>query len=252
MNPALQKPLDIEYPEDDGEPMSDNSLQFDWIQLLSNNLLALFQDDRNVFVGGNLLWYPVEGKPKIRMAPDTLVVFGRGKHYRGSYLQWLENDIPLTVVFEVRSPSDTARRMQQKLRFYQTYGVEEYYLIDPDHHTLNAYRRSGTRLREQRITPGQRLTSPRMGIHFVVADESVCLSHPDGQPFIPFDQLAGLRDQALFRAETNQARAEDAERLVQQLAARNRRLAELSRKARRGEATPAEITELERLEAEGA
>jgi len=244
MGTALTVPLNIEYPENDGEPMSDNSLQFDWIQLLSNNLLALFQDDGNVFVGGNLLWYPVVNEPKVRMAPDTLVVFGRGKHYRGSYLQWLENDIPLTVVFEVRSPSDTDRRMQQKLRFYQKHGVEEYYLIDPDHHTLNAYRRSGTRLREQDIVPGQRFTSPRLGIHFVVGDESVCLFYPDGRLFVPFDELSGLHDQAVTRAE-------DAERQVQKLAARNRRLAELSRKARRGEATPAEITELERLEAEG-
>ena len=50
----------------------------------------VFRDDPNVFVAGDLLWYPVEGDPKTRMAPDTMVAFGRPKGYRGSYKQWVE------------------------------------------------------------------------------------------------------------------------------------------------------------------
>ena len=59
--------------------MADNTLQFKWIVVIKEGLEALFRDDPDVFVAGNLLWYPVEGKPKIRLAPDAMVAFGRPK-----------------------------------------------------------------------------------------------------------------------------------------------------------------------------
>jgi hypothetical protein len=64
----------IVYPESDGQPMADNTLQFRWIVTVQGGIDALFKDDSNVFVAGDLLWYPVEGNPKIRTAPDILVV----------------------------------------------------------------------------------------------------------------------------------------------------------------------------------
>ena len=83
----------ILYPDSDGQPMSDNTLQFKWIVTIEGGLDALFVDDPNVFVAGDLLWYPVEGKPGIRFAPDVMVALGRPKGYRGSYMQWLEEGI---------------------------------------------------------------------------------------------------------------------------------------------------------------
>jgi hypothetical protein len=64
----------IVYPESDGQPMADNTLQFRWIVTVQGGIDALFKDDSNVFVAGDLLWYPVERNPKIRTAPDILVV----------------------------------------------------------------------------------------------------------------------------------------------------------------------------------
>jgi Uma2 family endonuclease len=81
---------------------------------------------------GDLFWYPVEGAPKIRIAPDALVAFGRPKRYRSSYMQWLEGNTPPQVVFEVLSPGNRPTEMLEKFRFYERYGVEEYYLYDPD------------------------------------------------------------------------------------------------------------------------
>jgi hypothetical protein len=56
--------------------------------IIYNNLRAIFADDPNVFVAMDLLWYPVEGNPRIRVAPDVLVALGRPKGHRGSYKQW--------------------------------------------------------------------------------------------------------------------------------------------------------------------
>src|SRR5260221_6136791 len=88
---ATAKPID--YPDSDGEPIAENTLQFEWIVTIKGGLDALFVDDPDVFVAGDLLWYPVEGEPKIRQAPGILVAFGRRKGYRGCYKQWEEGDI---------------------------------------------------------------------------------------------------------------------------------------------------------------
>ncbi|CDN15267.1 protein of unknown function DUF820 [Richelia intracellularis] len=59
---------------------------------------------------------------------DVMVVFGRLKGDRGSYLQWQEDSIPPQVIFEILSPGNTQREMIEKYDFYRPYGVEEYYL----------------------------------------------------------------------------------------------------------------------------
>ena len=59
----------IEYPDDDGQPMAENTLQFRWIVLIKEGLETLFRHDSHVFVAGDMLWYPEEGQPKIRQAP---------------------------------------------------------------------------------------------------------------------------------------------------------------------------------------
>src|SRR5262249_57937537 len=74
---------EVEYPDCDGEPMSDNTLQFEWIVTIKEGLEAVFRDDPDVFVAGDLLWYPIEGDNKTRAAPDAMVAFGRPKGYRG-------------------------------------------------------------------------------------------------------------------------------------------------------------------------
>jgi Uma2 family endonuclease len=90
---TFPKPSPIIYPESDGQPLADNTLQFRWIVTLHGNPAALFTNRDDVFVAGDLLWYPVEGEPKIRRAPDVMVAFGRPKGERGSYLQWQEANI---------------------------------------------------------------------------------------------------------------------------------------------------------------
>ncbi len=96
----------IIYPENDGEPMADNTKQFGWIVTIKENLELLFADDPNVFVAGDLLWYPVYGDNKTLQAPDAMVVFGRPKGDRGSYKQWEEDNIAPQVVFEILSPGN--------------------------------------------------------------------------------------------------------------------------------------------------
>ena len=183
----------IIYPDSDGQPMADNTKQFRWITVIKSNLDWLFQDEELVFVAGDLLWYPVEGNPKYRVAPDAMVVFGRPKGDRGSYKQWEEANIAPQVVFEILSPGNTEGEMERKLQIYARCEVEEYYVYDPDRYILKGYQR-GDDLFLDRIEVMDGWISPRLGITFRVSGDELTLTHPDGRIFETFDTVATERD----------------------------------------------------------
>jgi Uma2 family endonuclease len=47
--------------------------------------------------------------------------------------------VPLTVAFEIRSPGNDDDEMARKYYFYDEYGVEEYYVYDPDTNKLEIF-----------------------------------------------------------------------------------------------------------------
>jgi Uma2 family endonuclease len=235
----------IVYPESDGKPMADNTKQYRWIHTLQGNIAALFRHQNDVFVAGDLLCYPEEGRSDVSAAPDVLVVFGRPKGDRGCYKQWEEGDVPLTVVFEVVSPGNTYVEMDDKRLFYEEHGVEEYYVYDPDHNHLAVYQRQGTVLR--RVRPAHNFASPRLGIRFDLSGPEMVVYGPDAARFLTFEELYEARESERL---ASQERAEKAEQQADQVRQRLRRLQELSRKARQQQASAEELRELEQLEGE--
>jgi Uma2 family endonuclease len=211
----------IIYPDSDGQPMSDNTKQFDWISGIKGELGIMFAENPDVFVAGDLLWYPEEGHPEIRIAPDALVAFGRPKGDRGSYKQWEEGGIAPQVVFEVLSPGNRASEMAQKLQFYERYGVEEYYIIDPDRVDLTGYVRENAEVSFRLIDDMTSWQSPRLGIRFGIENDEVRLFRPDGRAFVHFEEIGRLHLEALalLKAERLKVEAErqKAERLAAQL-----------------------------------
>ncbi|MGA1264079.1 MAG: Uma2 family endonuclease [Prochlorothrix sp.] len=205
-------PPAIHYPDSDGQPMADNTEQFRWIVTLQGGLDALFQDDPNIFVAGDLLWYPVEGNNKIRVAPDAMVIFGRPKGKRGSYLQWKEDNIAPQVVFEVLSPGNTLGEMARKLEFYRRYGVEEYYLYDPDSRDFSGWTRQDQQLIPLEDPDGW--VSPRLGIRFVLGETELEIYTPAGRRFATYVELEQERRLAEERAT---AEAQRADRLAAKL-----------------------------------
>jgi Uma2 family endonuclease len=210
----ITSPTPIFYPESDGRPIADNTLQFQWIVALHNGLEALFKDNAEVFVAGDLLWYPVEGDNKTRVAPDVLVAFGRPKGHRGSYLQWREEGLAPQVVFEILSPGNTLTEMAKKLKFYERYGVEEYYLYDPDSGDLSGWLRSPTGLDVIDVMDGWQ--SPRLQIKFALENGDLALYRPDGRRFETYTELMERAEQERARAETEARRAD---RLAEKLRA---------------------------------
>ena len=208
MSAHTQKPAArvVEYPDCDGLPMAENTLQFEWIVTIKEGLAALFADRPDVFVAGDLLWYPVEGDPKTCTAPDAMVAFGRPRGYRGSYKQWVEAGVAPQVVFEVLSPGNRAAEMRGKFQFYERFGVEEYYIYDPDRNTLEGWLRDGGRL--LKVAAMQGWTSPRLGVRFDLVADTLRLTRPDGRPFLTYLDLFKARDAADQRAEAEGKRAD--------------------------------------------
>ncbi len=195
---TLPAPAQPVYPESDGKPMADNTVQLQWIVVLYGNLAALYRDVPDVFVAGNLLWYAEEGNPEAQVAPDVMVVFGRPRGHRSSYKQWEEGGVAPQVVFEVLSPSNDPLEMADKLAFYDEHGVEEYYIYDPSRNRLVAYRRGREALR--RVGPPEALVSPRLGARFDLSGPAMVVYGPDGRPFLTFEQLSAAREEAERRA----------------------------------------------------
>jgi Uma2 family endonuclease len=196
--------------------MAENTLQYDWIVKLKENLEILFADRPDVLVAANIFWYPVPDRHITGpMAPDVLVAFGRPKGRRGCYKQWEEGNIPPQVVFEVRSPSNSQKELRDKLEFYDTYGAEEYYLLDPERKTLDIWLRQNNRFRSQRHLSGW--ISPRLGIRLALTREGIDVFYPDNRPFLsPLDMSKQMRElldrlkQQESRAAQEHARAEQA------------------------------------------
>jgi len=209
-------------------------------------------------VAGDLLWYPVEGRPDIRRAPDVMVAIGRPKGDRGAYLQWEEGGQPPQVVFEIWSPGNTVGEMARKHEFYEQYGVSEYYLIDPQQGDAKGWVRQGEQLHA--IDEMNGWVSPLLGVRFAVTEEGVSLFYPDGRPFLTFEELARARADAEERARAEaaareaeaRARVEAEERAQREAAAREaeaRARVEAEERAR-AEAAAREAEARARVEAE--
>jgi Putative restriction endonuclease len=164
----LRAKPEIEYPDSDGRPMADNT---------------------------------------VRVAPNVLVVFGRPKGYRGSYRQWQEDDLAPHVVFEILSPGNRSGELVRKFRFYEQFGVEEFYTYDPQDGELAGWIRDGERFREIESMSGW--VSLRLGVRFDLSSGELQVFRPDGRRLPTYVELAEQNDAALQAAELERRRADE-------------------------------------------
>ncbi|WP_152088711.1 Uma2 family endonuclease, partial [Limnospira platensis] len=191
--------------------------QFQWIVVIKENLEILFANRPDVFVAGDLLWYPVEGDNKTRQAPDAMVAIGRPKGHRGSYRQWEEDNIAPQVVFEILSPGNRLAEMNRKFKFYERYGVEEYYIYDPERLDLAGWLHRDGELAMIEEMSGW--VSPRLQISFEFPSTGLELYYPDGRRFLTSVELHQ-------QAQESEQRARQLEEELAAEKVRSQRLAE--------------------------
>ncbi len=202
------------YPDSDGLPMANNTDQFRWILVIEQNLEWMYANDQNVFVAGDLFWYPIEGRSNIVNAPDVMVAFGTHKGRRSSYQQWNESGIAPQVVFEILSPSNTQDEMDKKLLFYDRHGVEEYYIYNPSNNQLRGWLRGQDGL--DAIVLMENFVSPRLGIRFDLSGDQLQIYRSDGTRFFSYVEICQLLEEERQQTAQERQRAELAETSLQE------------------------------------
>ncbi|MEB3826002.1 Uma2 family endonuclease, partial [Phormidium sp. CCY1219] len=91
------------------------------------------------------------------------------------------------------------KEMSKKLLFYNRYGVEEYYIYDPQNIEFQGFLRSPEGL--QALDEMKGWVSPRLGIRFELKPDTLEIYTPTGDRFLTFVELNQLREQERQRAE---------------------------------------------------
>ena len=215
------QPDTVVYPDSDGKPMAENTKQAEWIVTIMGNLACQYRDDPNVFVAMDNFIYAVKGNNTAVTAPDVYVAFGRPKGHRGSYKVWLEGGIFPQVIFEILSPGNSQREMQDKHDFYFHHGAEEFYIYDPDQNTLEGYLQTNAGITA--IDDWTTFVSPRLGIRFELVEMDLHIYGANGKRFRTFlevDERAEQADLEAQRAEQADQRADELARRLNKLRAR--------------------------------
>ncbi|MFM6062423.1 MAG: Uma2 family endonuclease, partial [Microcystis panniformis] len=120
-----------------------------------------------------------------------------------------ENQIAPQVVFEILSPGNTKAEMRRKWQFYQRFGVEEYYLYDPDANYLQGWWRRGDQL--EMIAAIDNWQSPLLQIRFQLESPQLAIFYPDGSRFLTTLEIKQKAELAEQQAQQERQRAELAE-----------------------------------------
>jgi Uma2 family endonuclease len=200
----------IEYPESDGQLMAETSFHMDTIIYLLTALRDLFRRAADVFVGGNMMMYYVEGEPRQSIAPDVFVAKGVPNHPRRVYKIWEEGHAP-SVIFEITSRSTRLDDLGIKRGLYAALGVQEYFLFDPLQEYLTPPLQ-GYRLAHEeytRIEPGENghLYSDELGIELGILEQELRVIDPLTKNvwYTPLESLEATREaeQAAREAKRN-------------------------------------------------
>jgi hypothetical protein len=144
----------IVYPSADGEPVAETYVHL-YALLVTLEVLTQHLQGQQATVLANQFLYYAEGFPKLRVAPDVMVILGVEPGGRDNYKIWEEQQVP-AVVFEITSKGTRREDLGAKKTLYENLGVQEYWLFDPKGEWL-PQQLQGYRLQEQRyraITDG--------------------------------------------------------------------------------------------------
>lgn len=200
------------YPTGDGKPMAETEYHSKLAIDLMLTLQGHYQNDKDVYVWGDLLIFYEEGNKRRHVSPDVFFVRGVPKGPRLNYLTWIEGKGP-DLVIELTSSSTRHADTHRKFDLYRdTLQVPEYFLFDP----LGDYlipRFQGYRLHEGEyihIEPVDgRLPSVELGLHLVEMGDALRIWDPATKAVL----LTGLERtaKAELQAQQSNERAQKAE-----------------------------------------
>lgn len=120
---------EIFYPSSDGEPLAETSVHADAIINTVTVLREYLKGQSAIVLADQFLYY-AQGFPRLRVAPDVMVIFNVAPGSRDNYKIWEEGQIPV-VIFEMTSEGTKNQDTGFKKTLYEQLGVLEYWLFDP-------------------------------------------------------------------------------------------------------------------------
>jgi hypothetical protein len=224
------------YPSADGQPVAET---YDHLYALLTTLEVLKQylAGRQATVLANQFLYYAQGFPKLRVAPDVMVIFDVTPGGRDNYKIWQEGQVP-AVIFEMTSFGTKDQDQIFKKTLYEQLGVKEYWLFDPKGEWLEQPLR-GYRLRGETYEPIEDHLSEPLQLRLVAEGGLIGFYREDTKEklLIPDELAAALQQEVVARqqaqlqaeqerqrAEQERQRAEQAELQIEQLKARLRSL----------------------------
>jgi Uma2 family endonuclease len=193
------------YPSSDGEPIAETYAHlmaiFAILSVMKQYLAAeSAQLNRSVDKPGTVLsdqfLYYAEGYPKLRVAPDVMIILNVAGGGRDNYKIWEEGEVP-SVVFEVTSKGTQKEDQDFKQKLYERLGVQEYWQFDPKGEwiptQLKGYQRHQGKY--QLITTDR---SPLLKLRLQVEGEFLAFYREDnGQKLLTADELMENNDQLM-------------------------------------------------------
>ena len=107
---------EIEYPDSDGMPMSDNTLQFKWIVVTKEGIEAIFRDEPDVFVARRPALVCRPRRPDERMAPMSWSRSAGPRAIGAPTSNGWKGALHPQVVFEILSPGNRPGAMGSQVR----------------------------------------------------------------------------------------------------------------------------------------
>ena len=130
-------------------------------------------------------------------------------HDRSSYQVWKENIFP-QVIFEIASDHTWENDVGKKYKDYEKFGVEEYYILDPEFAFLPApmlaFHRQGERLLSVPVNDDKTF-SPRLGLEIVRTENNFRLFNARTNEFLLTLEEAEAEIETL-KAEIERLKAE--------------------------------------------
>lgn len=124
-----QADIEIIYPSSDGEPLAETYVHLYAILVTLEILKQYLQGQQATVLADQFLYY-AQGFPRLRVAPDVMVIFNVAPGGRDNYKIWEEKQIP-AVIFEITSEGTKEKDTGYKKTLYEQLGVKEYWLFDP-------------------------------------------------------------------------------------------------------------------------
>ena len=201
------------YPSSDGQPVAETYTHL-YAILVTLEVLKQYLSGRQATVLANQFMYYSQGFPKMRVAPDVMVIFDVKPGGRDNYKIWEEKQVP-QVIFEMTSSGTKSQDLEFKKTLYEQLEVTEYWLFDPRGEwiteKLRGYRLQGEQY--QLITDG---CSIPLQLRLEVEGELIGFYRQDtGEKLLIPEELAEALKQERREKELAQQKLEQMENLLQ-------------------------------------